>query len=57
MPAAAPLRDVTLRNVNIKQADRTFILKNVEGLKLENVRIGDQLVNGQLEWRKYTPRQ
>jgi polygalacturonase len=51
-PAAAPLRDVTLRNVNIKQADRTFILKNVEGLKLENVRIGDQQVDGQLNWRR-----
>jgi polygalacturonase len=55
-PAAAPLRDVTLRNFNIKQADRTFILKNVEGLKLENVRIGDQQIDGQLNWRKTTPR-
>jgi polygalacturonase len=51
-PAAAPLRDVTLRNVNIKQADRTFILKNVEGLKLENVVIGGQRVDGRLEWRQ-----
>jgi polygalacturonase len=51
-PAAAPLRGVTLRNVDIKQADRTFILKNVEGLKLENVRIGDQQINGQLNWRR-----
>jgi polygalacturonase len=55
-PAAAPLRDVTLRNVNIKQADRTFILKNVEGLKLENVVIGGQRVDGQLEWRQAAPR-
>ena len=51
-PAAAPLRDVTLRNVNIKQADRTFILKNVEGLKLENVVIGGQRVDGLLQWRQ-----
>jgi polygalacturonase len=50
-PAAAPLRDVTLRNINIKQADRTFILKNVEGLKLENVTIGGQRVDGRLDWR------
>jgi polygalacturonase len=54
-PAAAPLRDVTLRNVTIKQADRTFILKNVEGLKLENVRIGGQRVDGQLNWRQAAP--
>jgi polygalacturonase len=51
-PAAAPLRGVTLRNVNIKQADRTFILKNVEGLSLENVVIGGQRVDGRLEWRQ-----
>ena len=50
-PAAAPLRDVTLRNINIKQADRTFVLKNVEGLRLENVTIGGQRVDGRLDWR------
>jgi polygalacturonase len=51
-PAAAPLRGVTLRNINIKQADRTFILKNVEGLNLENVVIGGQRVDGLLKWRQ-----
>ena len=55
-PAAAPLRDVTLRNVHIKQAERTFILKNVEGLKLENVFIGGQRVDGRLDWRQAEPR-
>jgi polygalacturonase len=54
-PAAAPLRDVTLRNVQIKQADRTFVLKNVEGLKLENVRIGGQRVDGRLDWLQAAP--
>ncbi|HEX8398787.1 MAG TPA: glycoside hydrolase family 28 protein [Pyrinomonadaceae bacterium] len=54
-PAAAPLRGVTLRNINIKQADRTFILKNVEGLNIENVRIGGQRVDGRLEWRQPAP--
>jgi len=51
-PAAAPLRDVVLRNINIKQADKTFILKNVENLKLENVVIGGQRVDGNLQWRQ-----
>lgn len=41
-PAAAPLRDVTLRNVTIDKADRTFVLRNVKGLRLENVVIGGQ---------------
>ena len=49
-PAAAPLRDVTLRNVSIREADRTFILKNVEGLRLENVVISGQRVDGRLDW-------
>ena len=51
-PAVAPLRDVILRNINIKQADKTFILKNVENLKLENVVIGGQQVDGALQWRQ-----
>ena len=46
---------MTLRNINVKQADRTFVLKNVEGLKLENVRIGGQRVDGRLEWRQAAP--
>lgn len=51
-PAAAPLRGVILRNIAIKQADRTFVLKNIEGLLLENVTIGDQVVDGRLDWRR-----
>jgi polygalacturonase len=51
-PAAAPLRGVILRNIAIKQADRTFVLKNVEGLVLENVTLGDQRIDGHLDWRK-----
>jgi polygalacturonase len=55
-PAVAPLRDVTLRNVTVKQANRTFVLENVEDLKLENVAIGGQRVDGQLDWRQPAPR-
>lgn len=51
-PAEAPLQDVTLRNVTIKEAANTFVLENVEGLKLENVVIGGQRVDGQLDWRQ-----
>jgi polygalacturonase len=49
-PASAPLTGVTLRNITIKQADKTFVLENVQGLKLENLRIGAQTVNGTLDW-------
>lgn len=51
-PAAAPLREVLLRNINIIQADKNFILKNVENLKLENVVIGGQRIDGNLQWRQ-----
>ena len=54
-PAAAPLRDVTLRNVTIGKADRTFVLKNVEGLRLENVVIDGQRMDGRLDSRPAVP--
>lgn len=54
-PAGAPLRDVVLRNVAIKQADKTFVLENIEGLRLENVTIGTQTVNGRLDWNQAAP--
>ncbi|HEX2854498.1 MAG TPA: glycoside hydrolase family 28 protein [Opitutaceae bacterium] len=51
-PASAPLQNVTLRNIAIKQADKTFFLENVEGLRLENVTIGGQTINGSLDWKQ-----
>lgn len=54
-PSIAPLQDVTLRNITIQKAEKTFVLENVEGLKLENVVIGDQTVNGRLDWKKTAP--
>lgn len=51
-PAAAPLRAVTLRNITIDEADRTFVLENVEGLTLENVVIEGQRIDGRLSWRE-----
>jgi polygalacturonase len=45
-PKEAPLRDVVLRNVTVRNAGRDFILENVEGLRLENVKIGKKTFNG-----------
>jgi polygalacturonase len=50
-PIAAPLLDVTLRNITIGEANQSFNLENVDGLILENVRIGDQRIDGVLSWR------
>ncbi len=44
-PAEAPLKGVVLRNITIKQADKRFILENVENLKLENVTIAGKRVS------------
>ncbi|WP_217494408.1 glycoside hydrolase family 28 protein [Nibricoccus aquaticus] len=38
-PAESPLKGVVLRNIAIKEAGKTFILENVEDLKLENVTV------------------
>jgi polygalacturonase len=50
-PATAPLRDVTLRDVSVGAATRTFDLENVERLRLDNVTVGDQQIDGTLSWR------
>jgi polygalacturonase len=50
-PDGFPLQDVTLRNIEVKQADKLFILENVEGLVLDNVRINGERVNGYLDWK------
>jgi hypothetical protein len=44
----APLSDVTVRNVFIKQAETPFVLENVKGLKLENMVINGQRYDGEL---------
>lgn len=41
-PAEAPLKEVTLRNIQIKSADKHFVLAHVEGLHLENVTVAGQ---------------
>ncbi len=42
--------------LSVSPPERTMVLKNVEGLRLENVRIGGQRVDGRLEWRQAAPR-
>jgi polygalacturonase len=44
-PAAAPLRDVLLRDVKVRSAKTPLVLENVEGLRLERVTIGGVPLN------------
>lgn len=50
-PPEAPLQDVLLKNVSVRNAGKTFVLENVEGLRLENLRIGNDTINGVLDWK------
>jgi polygalacturonase len=43
---------IRVRNIAIKQADKTFVLENIEGLKLENAPISTQIINGTLNWNQ-----
>ena len=45
-PDAAPVHDVTFRNIRIKKADIPLILENAENIHFENVQIGNQFWNG-----------
>jgi polygalacturonase len=56
-PDQVPLQNVLLRNIVIKQAYQSFILQNVEVFQLENVQIGEQMVNGLLDWKEAPPPQ
>lgn len=50
-PVAAPLQDVTLRNVVIAEAGPPFHLENVAGLTFDAVTIGGQRIDGVLSWK------
>ncbi len=49
-PAAAPLEDVTFKNIEVKSVETPLILENAKDLRFQNVKIGDQVVNGSLSW-------
>ena len=48
-PAQAPLRDVTLRNIVVREAKTPLVLENVEELRFDNVVLGTQRLDGRLK--------
>jgi polygalacturonase len=44
-PAAAPLRDVTLRNVSVASARTPLVAKNVHGLRFDNVTVAGRRID------------
>lgn len=51
-PASAPLSDVLFKDVKVATAKTNFVIENAEDLTFENVEIGDQTINGQLDWKQ-----
>lgn len=51
-PDVAPLQDVKFININVKKNKTPLILENAKNLEFTNVKIGDQTVNGKLDWAK-----
>jgi len=50
-PEGSPLRDVSFIDVQIKKADREFILDNVENVRFQNLEINGQRIDGNLSWQ------
>jgi polygalacturonase len=50
-PEAAPLADVLLKDVTIKSAKTPMILENVAELRFDNLVIGNQRIDGILDWK------
>ncbi|ACG78871.1 exo-poly-alpha-D-galacturonosidase [Phenylobacterium zucineum HLK1] len=48
-PAQAPLKDVVLRNIVVREAKVPWVLENVERLTLESVVLGGQRFDGELK--------
>lgn len=51
-PEAAPLDDVLFKDIRIASAKTNFVIENAEDLKFENFHIGDQTINGRLDWKR-----
>jgi len=50
-PTAAPLQNVTFKNIKVEKVEIPMVLENAVDLKFENVKLGDQIVDGTFSWR------
>ena len=51
-PKEAPLADVLLKDIVIKAAKTSLVVENVADLRFDNVLIGEQRIDGSLNWRR-----
>lgn len=50
-PKGAPLQDVVFKNIKVNKAEKVLVLENAENIGFENVSVGDQTINGRLDWK------
>ncbi len=50
-PDSAPLRNVLVKDVTIASAKTPLVLENVDDLRLENLVIGGERIDAQLDWK------
>ena len=52
-PAVAPLTNVTFKNIQVKNVVTPLVIENATKLRFENVKIGTQTLDGELNWREH----
>lgn len=48
--AGDPLTGVVLRDINVKSVEVPLVLENVQDLTFERVTLGDQVIDGKIDW-------
>lgn len=56
-PDELPLQNVFVENVTIESTEQVFDVENLENLHLENVRVGEQVINARMSWRAIDSRE
>ncbi len=51
-PSAAPLQDVRFKDITVKKAKNLFNVENAVDISFENLQVGDQVINGSLNWKQ-----
>ena len=51
-PKEAPLANVLLKDIVIKSAKASLVIENVAELHFDNVMIGEQQIDGTINWKQ-----
>lgn len=51
-PAVAPLQNITFKNIKVNKVNAPLILENAIDIHFDSVTLGEQTIDGTLNWRK-----